>query len=111
MYIETSYPRLNREVARLISPQISGADGNCLSFYFHMNGLNIRELAVYSQSSSGSRTILWRQQGELGNNWHFGSVPLHVPKDSTIKVKGESTGRDIDCSRRDIRHVFNISFP
>jgi len=51
-----------------------------------MNGLNIRELAVYSQSSSGSRTILWRQQGELGNNWHFGSVPLHVPKDSTIKV-------------------------
>ena len=90
MYIETSYPRLNREAARLISPEISSADGNCLSFYYHMHGLNIRELLVYSQSHSGSRTLLWRQQGEQGNAWHFASVPLYVPRYSTIKVKGYS---------------------
>ena len=90
MYIETSYPRLNREAARLISPVISSADGNCLSFYYHMHGLNIRELLVYSQSHSGSRTLLWRRQEELENAWHMASVPLYVPKDTTTKVKGNS---------------------
>lgn len=86
MYIETSYPRLNREAARLISPEISNADGNCLSFYFHMHGHNIRQLSVYSQTHSGSRTLLWRKQRRLGNDWHFGSVSLNIPNDSTIKV-------------------------
>lgn len=87
MYIETSYPRLNREAAHLISPQISTADGNCLSFYFHMYGLNIRGLAVYTQSLSGSRHLLWRLNGEHGDAWKFASVPLQIPKDQTIKVK------------------------
>ena len=92
MYIETSYPRLNREAARLISPQISNVDGNCLDFHFHMHGLNIRELAVYSQSHTGSRTLLWRQTGERGDAWYFASVPLNVPQDSNIKVNGETIG-------------------
>lgn len=86
MYIETSYPRLNREAAHLISPQISKVDGNCLSFYFHMHGHNIRELAVYSQSLSGSRKILWRLNGEHGDAWKFASVPLDIPQDLTVKV-------------------------
>lgn len=87
MYIETSYPRLNRDEARLISPEITNADGNCLSFYFHMHGYHVRELSVYSQSHSGSRTLLWRKrQGKLGNDWHFGSVSLDIPADSTTQV-------------------------
>lgn len=86
MYIETSSPRLNREAAHLISPQISRADGNCLSFYFHMYGLNIRELAVYVQTLSGSRHLLWRLNGEQGNDWKFASVPLRIPKKQAIKV-------------------------
>lgn len=86
MYIETSYPRLNREAAHLVSPQISAADGNCLSFYFHMHGLNVRELAVYSQSLSGSRHVLWRLNEEQGDSWKFASVPLHIPQDLTVKV-------------------------
>lgn len=87
MYIETSSPRLNREAAHLISPQISRADGNCLSFYFHMYGLNVRELAVYVQTLSGSRHLLWRLNGEQGNDWKFASVPLRIPKKQAIKVK------------------------
>ena len=90
MYIETSSPRLNREAACLISPQISSTDGNCLSFYYHMKGLNIRELAVHCQSQSGARTLLWRLQGEQGDDWHFASVPLNVPQHSNIKVMGYS---------------------
>lgn len=87
MYIETSSPRLNREAAYLISPQISTADGNCLSFNYHMHGLNIRELSVYVQSLSGSRQHLWRLNGERGNAWKDASLPLHIPQDLTIKVK------------------------
>ena len=87
MYIETSSPRLNREAAHLISPQISRADGNCLSFYFHMYGLNIRELAVYAQSLDDSRHLLWRLNGTHGDTWKFASVPLRIPKKEAIKVK------------------------
>jgi len=87
MYIETSYPRLNREAAHLISPQISAADGNCLSFFFHMYGLNIRELAVYEQTLSGSRRLLWRLNGEHEDAWKFASVPLRIPKGKAVKVK------------------------
>ena len=87
MYIETSSPRLNPEAAHLISPQISRVDGNCLSFYFHMYGLNIRELAVYVQTLSGSRHLLWRLNGEQGDDWKFASVPLSIPKKQAIKVK------------------------
>lgn len=90
MYIETSRPRLNREAARLISPSISAADGNCVRFYYHMKGLNIRELAVYSQFLNGSRTLLWRLQGEQGDTWKFASVRLKVPRQSTIKVTPDS---------------------
>ena len=86
MYIETSYPRLNREKARLISPHISAADGNCLSFYFHMKGLHIRELIVQAQSLSGSRKVLWRVKGDQGDAWHFAIVPLHIPRHSFIQV-------------------------
>lgn len=86
MYIETSFPRLNREAARLISPNISSADGNCLSFYFHMKGLHIRELIVQAQSPRGSRKVLWRVKGDQGDAWHFATVPLHIPRHSFIQV-------------------------
>jgi len=86
MYIETSSPRLNQEAAHLISPQISMSVGNCLSFYFHMHGLNIRELAVYVQTLSSSRRLLWRLNGEQGDAWKFASVPLRIPKKEVIKV-------------------------
>lgn len=89
MYIETSYPRLNHDAARLISPQISTADGNCLSFYFHMKGLHVRELIVQAQSLSGSRKVLWRVKGVQGDAWHFASVPLHVARHSFIQVIGK----------------------
>nr|XP_058941978.1 CUB and peptidase domain-containing protein 2-like isoform X2 [Pocillopora verrucosa] len=86
MYIETSSPRLNREAAHLVSPQISATDGNCLSFYFHMFGLNIRELSVYTQSISGSRHPLWRLNGDHGEAWHNAAIPLSIPKDLTFKI-------------------------
>ena len=97
MYIETSYPRLNREAAHLISPQISSADGNCLSFFYHMHGLNIRELAVYAQSVSGSRHVLWRLSGEFGDAWKFASVPINIPQDLTIKVAINNTESAFCC--------------
>lgn len=86
MYIETSSPRLNQETAHLISPPISRADGNCLSFYYHMYGLNIRGLAVYLQTLSGSRHLLWRLNGEQGDDWRFASVLLRIPEKQAIKV-------------------------
>ena len=95
MYIETSYPRLNREAAHLISPQISATDGNCLSFYFHLFGLNIRELSVYTQSLSGSRHLLWRLNGGHGNTWHAASVTLNITEGITLKVSSSYSAKEL----------------
>ena len=105
MFIETSYPRLNRDAARLISPQISTTDGNCLSFFFHMKGLNIRELAVYFQSKSGSRTVVWRVQGDQGDAWQPAVVPLKFPEHSFIKVMEMYHGDSLPT----MTHNFSLS--
>lgn len=52
-----------------------------------MYGLNIRELAVYEQTLSGSRRLLWRLNGEHEDAWKFASVPLRIPKGKAVKVK------------------------
>ena len=75
-YIETSYPRLNRDAARLVSPKMSAADGDCFTFFYHMHGLNIRTLNIYTRQPQSPEQLVWRLEGEQGDAWKEGSLPL-----------------------------------
>lgn len=74
MYIETSRPRLEGEKARLLSPVFSIAPKNpygptntayCFSFFYHMYGQHIGEMANVTVSSKVNHNL-----GQKGSQTH-----------------------------------------
>ena len=76
VYIETSRPRIQGEIADLVSPQVSGAQ--CVKFSYHMNGRNIGSLKVYQDT--GVLNELFTKSGSQGNQW----------KEAEVQVNGNS---------------------
>ena len=77
MFIETSWPRLPHETARVESEVIMGSStGMCLRFWYHMKGSHIGILNVYLKIIGVSQSILWSLGGAQGNNWLQGQVPI-----------------------------------
>ncbi len=86
VYIETSYPRSSNEKAYLISPKVSGAQ--CLKFYYHMYGSDIRSLKVYQATSSMSFgwTQLFEKSGDQGNQWKKAEVQINNGVDYSVST-------------------------
>ena len=64
MYIETSYPRVAGDNAKLTFSVSGNKELSCLKFYYHMYGDTIGTLTVYSGnmvvfSKSGNHYNLW----------------------------------------------------
>jgi hypothetical protein len=74
VYVKTSWPRLNKEKARLVSPDLD-ISTNCLEFYYHMFGDMVKTLNVYLRSSSGD-VLIWTLSKNQGDNWKRAQVPL-----------------------------------
>ena len=77
LFIETSWPRLPHETARVESEVIMGTNtGMCLRFWFHMKGAHIGTLNVYLKIIGISNSILWSLSNAQGNNWLQAQVPI-----------------------------------
>lgn len=77
MYIETSSPRHQGDVARLISPATDGSIKQCFTFWYHMYGAHIQDLNIYFKLGNASRgTVSWTRHGTQGNRWIQGSVQI-----------------------------------
>ncbi|CAB4008725.1 CUB and peptidase domain-containing 2-like [Paramuricea clavata] len=74
VYLETSWPRLNKDKARLVSPDLD-ISSNCLEFYYHMLGNTVNTLNVYLRTSSGD-VLIWTVSKNQGDNWRMAQVPL-----------------------------------
>ena len=81
MYIETSNPREQGDIARLVSP-LHPLHGNSdrqscmLEFWYHMYGENIARLNVYSRSVGvdNTQTLLGSLSGNQHDAWHLASI-------------------------------------
>ncbi|KAG7237850.1 hypothetical protein INR49_031744, partial [Caranx melampygus] len=72
MYIEASRPRVQGDKARLLSPlfnvsSVRGPKGSgrvpyCVSFYYHMKGKHIGDIASVD-------TVVWTKSGDQGSDW------------------------------------------
>ncbi|CAH3118157.1 unnamed protein product [Pocillopora meandrina] len=101
MYIETSSPRQQGDVAFLISPKYTGAqNGKCLNFWYHMAGPHIGQLNVYVKTfgspSKGSK--VWNETGDQGNFWLYARAPVKISGDFQILfegIRGQSYKGDI----------------
>lgn len=67
MFIETSDPRKQGDIARLISPSYTASPvESCLEFWYHMYGTDTGTLNVYKDSTN---TRVWTKSGT--GKWLF----------------------------------------
>ena len=103
IYTEASAPRRPGDTARLVSPMYipdqSGKD--CLTFWYHMHGVNIGMLNVYLRQQNQQDVNIWRQQGNQPDLWYYATVPLNavqqyqVSSDSGINLVDNKIGFEV----------------
>ncbi|KAI8512340.1 hypothetical protein Bbelb_089790 [Branchiostoma belcheri] len=89
MFIETSSPQAQGDIARLISPVLS-PDIKCLELWYHMYGDHTEELNVYIRPTGTSLpdSLAWSQTGDHGDVWQRARVHLEEGSDFHIVFEG-----------------------
>ena len=105
MYINTSFPRVQGDSAKLEKSGLSFSTKRRLSFSYHMYGGSMGTLKVLV---GGKR--VFTKSGDQGNKWHKSSVEIFDPKASTVRkgtaiVKQQTFLRD-ELFRNSIDFVY-----
>ena len=74
IYIEASAPRKTGHKALLISP-ILDVGSACISFWYHMYGRGMGQLALYLKTDKRSYRM-WRKAGNKGDYWMNAKVSI-----------------------------------
>nr|XP_046155327.1 MAM domain-containing glycosylphosphatidylinositol anchor protein 2-like isoform X1 [Oncorhynchus gorbuscha] len=100
MYIETSRPRKEGEVARLVSPFFNVAPKNpygitnppayCFGFFFHMYGKHIGTLNALLRQKGHAATEgpTWSLSGNQGDHWKQAKVSIHPTASFQVVLEG-----------------------
>ncbi|XP_071956926.1 MAM and LDL-receptor class A domain-containing protein 2-like [Antedon mediterranea] len=89
MYIETSTPRTNGDVAQLYSPTYKARAGSvCLEFWYHMYGPNIGSLNIYQQKNGIVSSVLWSKSSNEGIIWNIDQLSLTADADFQVVFEG-----------------------
>ncbi|XP_070566222.1 MAM and LDL-receptor class A domain-containing protein 1-like [Ptychodera flava] len=97
MYIETNDGEVG-DRAWLVSEHLTPTDGKCFQFWYHMYGDTIDRLTVYIESRSRSRAILWREEGNQGNEWFQGKFTVNSSVEYWIIFEAVKGGKFGDIS-------------
>ncbi|KAM4687798.1 MAM and LDL-receptor class A domain-containing protein 1 [Discoglossus pictus] len=91
IFIESSFPHVPMQEARISGPMISKWSRNCkLIFYFHMFGDSIGSLTVYQVTISNSETLLLNLTSDQGNYWQKRELTLHnIGQDFHVTFEGK----------------------
>ncbi|XP_077977476.1 MAM and LDL-receptor class A domain-containing protein 1-like [Glandiceps talaboti] len=97
MFIETSDPRVQGEVARFESPFIRPYYNYRLNlqFWYHMHGTHIGSLQVKRWDSHDGDSVLWSTSGNKGNVWKQATIVIQ-PTGRRFKVIFEGISGDGD---------------
>ncbi|XP_041849179.1 MAM and LDL-receptor class A domain-containing protein 2 [Melanotaenia boesemani] len=77
------------------------SDGECLMFWYYMEGKEVGELSIYLQTADSHKTAtkLWTRRGDQGTHWRHGRVTLISPDDRYQVIfeamAGDGVKRDI----------------
>ncbi|PFX28263.1 Transmembrane protease serine 5 [Stylophora pistillata] len=97
MYIETSYPRVMGDKAKLDLSLCGNGDVACITFYYHMYGSSMGTLNVFS-----GNTVVFSASGNKGNHWKKAERSIYLDKVVTFDgmltfegIVGNSSSGDI----------------
>ncbi|XP_069366962.1 MAM and LDL-receptor class A domain-containing protein 2 [Paralichthys olivaceus] len=96
-----SHPVGSRQAMMTATMEPTPPDGECLMFWYYMEGSAVGELSVYLQTPDSHRNSqkLWDRSGDQGKHWRHGRVTLFSP-DTQYQVIFEAIAGD--GPRRDI---------
>ncbi|XP_067654243.1 MAM and LDL-receptor class A domain-containing protein 1-like [Haliotis asinina] len=107
IYLETSSGSIN-DKAELVSPFLGGNTVTCVQLWYHMFGPDINSLTVYTELKDGSRTPVWREDGDQGNQWNHMAVTIPAtsqPYKLVLEAKrGKSIEGDIALDDIEVTH-------
>ena len=98
MYIESSYPLVRGDKARMLTIHATESH-NCLHFAYHMYGETTGRLNVYVRGPDTEESLLWRLGGNQGNSWKNAIVPIarndpyQVGKNRRTSIKRPPPGK------------------
>ncbi|ELT93539.1 hypothetical protein CAPTEDRAFT_223854, partial [Capitella teleta] len=99
IFIETSDPRVPGDYGRIRTPNLNFLGRICVSFWYHMYGVHIGSLNVYSQSAGDGDNLLLSLIGEKGNIWKHQNISVFIDQPETRivweAVKGDGYQGDI----------------
>jgi hypothetical protein len=87
VFIETSAPRRRGDKAWLKSESLAGAANTpkCVSFWYHMYGINMGSLNVYvATNGSLPGDLRWSLSGNQGNQWNQGRFTVNSAQDFDV---------------------------
>ena len=90
MYIESSYPRKYGDKARLESEVFVPTTGQCMQFWYHMNGTHINKLSVFLKVVEQSESRILTLSQHQGDQWLQGQVPIKSDKPYVVSVSIDS---------------------
>ncbi|KAL9953484.1 hypothetical protein ACROYT_G040907 [Oculina patagonica] len=91
MYIETSYPRVAGDNAKITFSVSGNGELACLTFYYHMYGESTGTLTVLS-----GKKVVFSTSGNHGNDWIKAEIKIYLDKTVTFEGKvGSSFTGDI----------------
>lgn len=74
IHFDASQPE---ETARFVTPSNINSYA-CLKFHYHMAGVHVGRLNVYSTDLHGKEELLWRLFGDQNDTWNEAYVPVKV---------------------------------
>ncbi|XP_064410804.1 MAM and LDL-receptor class A domain-containing protein 1 [Latimeria chalumnae] len=90
IFIESSFPQLPGQIARISSLPISKWSKNCrIIFYYYMSGDSIGALTIHQVTTSRQEILLLNFTGDQGNFWQRGEIPLRSKEDFNIIFEGQ----------------------
>ncbi|XP_041467171.1 MAM and LDL-receptor class A domain-containing protein 1-like [Lytechinus variegatus] len=89
MYIETS-GQSDFNKARISTPMVQPAASQCVLFWYHMYGLSIDTLNVYTRRNDGQSQLrpVWTMHQQQSFDWLLGSIQLHEPIEYQVVFEG-----------------------
>uniref|UniRef100_A0A8D0GXK5 Enteropeptidase n=1 Tax=Sphenodon punctatus TaxID=8508 RepID=A0A8D0GXK5_SPHPU len=85
-YISTpTGPGSGQERVRIFSlPLVPDSDLLCLSFWYHMYGVNVYRLSINITYGHDMEKTIFQREGNYGNNWNYGQITLNETSDFMI---------------------------